>query len=129
MLDLALGWELAVERGPDWLFVRISGADDDGSETPPLADRLWSLLQEHLTHRLVLELDQVDVLGSHLIGQLVLLDKWMSEHGGVLRLCGLSPHSRRVLKRRRLDGRFPAYGNRMEAVMCRAAVRAPRRPR
>ena len=129
MLDLAPGWEVAVERGPDWLFVRISGADDDGSETPPLPVRLWSLLQEHLTHRLVLELDQVDALGSHLIGQLVLLQKWTSEHGGVLRLCGLSPRNRRVLKRCHLDGRFPAYGNRMDAVMCRAAVRTPRRPR
>ncbi len=82
-----------------------------------------------MTHRLVLELDQVDVLGSHLIGQLVLLDKWMSEHGGVLRLCGLSPRNRRVLKRCHLDGRFPVYGNRIDAGMCRAAVRAPRRPR
>ena len=129
MLDLAPGWELAVERGPDWLFVRISNPDADGSESPPLAARLESLLQEHLSHRLVLELDQIDVLGSHLIGQLVLLHKRISEHDGVLRLCGLSPRNRRVLKRCHLDGRFPPYGNRMDAVMCRSAARTPGRPR
>jgi len=129
MLDLASGWELAVERGPDWLFVRISSAGDDGSETPPLAHQLWSLLEEHLTHRLVLELDQVVVLGSRLIDQLELLDKWISQRGGVMRLCGLSARNRRVLKRRHLDERFPVYGNRLDAVMCRPAGRTPQRPR
>jgi anti-anti-sigma regulatory factor len=129
MLDLAPARELTVERGPDWLFVKIGSGDADRLETPPLAERLWSLLQEHLVYRLVLELDLIDVLESHLIGQLVVLHNWISERGGVLRLCGLSKRNHRVLKRCHLDGHFPAYGNRMDAVMCREAVPAPRRPR
>ena len=129
MLDVATGWELDVERGPDWLFVRIGNADDNGLETPPLAERLWALLQQHLTHRLVLEMDEIDVLRSHLIGQLVLLHQWITEHRGVLRLSGLSPRNRRVLERCHLDSRFPSYGSRMDAVLCRAPCPTPRTPK
>jgi anti-anti-sigma regulatory factor len=125
MQELALGWELAVERGPDWLFVKVANPDGDWSETPPLAERVWSLLQQHLTYRLVLELDEIDALRSGLIGQLLLLQRWISEHEGVLRLCGLSPYNRRVLETCRLADRFPSYGSRMDAVMCRPS-RKPR---
>ena len=55
--------------GPDWLIVRIQSMDASG-ENPPLAELIWGLMQQHLTHRLVLELDQVPVLNSFLIEQL-----------------------------------------------------------
>ena len=126
------------DRLPDSLPIQGSGEiiDDVVRDGPVVlvtgidgTHVLESLLQEHLSHRLVLELDQIDVLGSHLIGQLVLLHKWISEHDGVLRLCGLSTRNRRVLKRCHLEGRFPPYGNRMDAVMCRGSARARRRPK
>lgn len=126
MLALAPGWELDVQRGPDWLLVRVVGADRDASDSPPLADRLWELLNQHFTYRLVLELDEIRVLNSYLIGQLVSLYRRIREHEGVMRLCGLSPYNRRVLQICHLDDRFLSYRDRREAVL---ACHARRRPR
>jgi anti-anti-sigma factor len=91
-----------------------------------LADQLWSVLDRHFTYRLVLELDRVQVLGSFLIGQLIQLHQRIEQHGGVLRVCGLSPHNRRVLRTCRLHNQFPPYRTREEAVM--GCVR-PRQPK
>ena len=71
MLATVPGWELDVERGPDWLLVKVKGPANGAPSTPSLAECLWSLCERHFTYRLVLELDQVEVLTSHLIGQLV----------------------------------------------------------
>ena len=90
MLATALGCELDVERGPDWLFVQGANLHRAESDEVPLVDRLWSLLEQHFTHRLVLELDNVGVLGSYLVGQLVELYRRIEEHDGVMRVCGLS---------------------------------------
>ena len=62
MLAVAPGCELEVERGPGWLLVRIANLDLAEFDTPPLAERVWSVLQQHFTYRLVLELDQIRVL-------------------------------------------------------------------
>jgi anti-anti-sigma factor len=126
MLETAPGCDLDVERGPDWLLVRVRSLEFDGNEPPPLAERLWSLLEQHFTRRLVLELDQIKVLNSRLIGQLIVLYKRIQQHDGVLRLCGLSPYNRRVLHSCCLDDRLPAYDNRVEAVMGGAGPRLPR---
>ncbi len=132
MLALAPGWELEVQRGPDWLLVQVKNSPGKSkkpvSATPPLAKTLWSLLEQHFTYRLVLELDQVDLLDSYLIGQLVKLYNQIREHDGVLRLCGLSAYNRRVLRTCRLDNRFWAYHNREEAVLGsrRSTTRQPR---
>ena len=117
MLAVTSGCKLAVERGPDWLLVRVESLDGGASDTPLLADEVWSLLQRHFTYRLVLELDRVEMLNSHLIGQLVQLYKLIREHDGVMRLCGLSAYNLQVLKRCRLDDRFLPYCDREEAVM------------
>ena len=126
MLAIAPGCELDVERGPDWLLVRVRSLDPTGSSVPPFAERLWSLLQQHFTYRLVLELDGVQVLDSYLIGQLIRLYRQIEEHDGVMRLCGLSAYNRRVLHTCRLDDRFLPYEDRKEAVM---ACPRPDRPR
>jgi anti-anti-sigma factor len=129
MLDLVPGWQLAVERGPDWLFIRVAQPSRDVEQLPPFAEQIWSLVQQHFTYRVVLELDEIDVLRSHLIGQLVLLRRWIAEHDGVLRLSGLSERCRRVLETCHLDDRFPAYGTRMDAVLCRGACCTVPKPR
>ena len=126
MLATAPGCEFEVERGPDWLLVKITSLDDNASPPPPLADALWSLLHQHFTYRVVLELDQVDTLDSYLIGQLVTLHKRIDEHDGVMRLCGLSAQNRRVLRACRLHERLPTYQDRQMAVM---AGRGPMQPR
>jgi anti-anti-sigma factor len=126
MLAISPGWELAVERGPDWLIVTINGSDPDKDDSPPLADRIWSLLEQHLTHRLVLELHGVPVLTSHLIGQLIDLYRRIHEQDGVMRLCGLSAYNRHVLHTCRLDDHLPSYDDLHEAVLGYAAPRKPR---
>ncbi len=126
MRATAPGCEFEVERGPDWLLVRITGLDDIVSTPPRLADALWSLLHQHFTYRIVLELDQVDTLDSYLIGQLVTLHKRVVEHDGVMRLCGLSAHNRRVLHTCRLHEHLPTYDDRQEAVMAGCGPRQPR---
>ena len=42
-------------------------------------------------------MDEIAVLDSTLIAQLIQLYKRIREHDGVLRLCGLSAYNRRVL--------------------------------
>ena len=117
MLELAHGWQLDVDRGPDWLFVRlhyVTGADGIPAD---LADLLWTLLRQHFTNRMVLELDDLPILRSELIGQLALLHKRIHADGGLMRICGLSESHRTALRSCRLSDRFPSYQNREDAVM------------
>ena len=117
MIHIAQGWDLDVERGPDWLFVRPHMATDDASDTPPLAEQVWALLEQNFSHRLVLELDRLEFLPSYMIGQLVWLYKRIHTHGGMMRICGLSPANRDVLRLSRLQEHFPFYADREQAVM------------
>jgi anti-anti-sigma factor len=126
MSAIDFGCELDVERGPDWLLVRVRSLDSTESGCPPLAERIWRLMQQHFTHRLVLELDQVALINSRVIGQLIHLYRLIAEHDGVMRLCGLSPRNRAVLHQCRLDERLPAYEDRQEAVLGAAFPRQPR---
>ena len=124
MLAVVPGCELEVQRGPDLLFVRVKNLDPAGSESTSLADRIWSVLEQHFVYRLVLELDEVPLLDSSLIDQLIDLSWRIERHGGVLRLCGLSSSNCCILHACRLDERLPPYRNSQEAVMGR-----PRLPR
>jgi anti-anti-sigma factor len=126
MVQVAPGWQWDVNRESDWLLVKLKPADQDPATTAMLAEALWELLRQHVTYRLVLELDQLAVLYTALIGQLVLLHKRLSVNGGVLRLCGLSPHNQDVLHLCRLDDRFPPYGTREDAVLGRQPPCQPR---
>jgi anti-anti-sigma factor len=98
-------------------MVRVRNIDLTEPASPSLAERLWRLLQQHFTYRMVLELDEVRLLNSPLIGQLIQLYRWIKEHDGVLRLCGLSAYNRQVLHACRLDDRFLPYQDRQEALM------------
>lgn len=113
--------EISVERGPDWLFVKLNGVDDKADSE--LAGRIWRLLEEHFTYRAVLEMGEVRRLNSPLIGQLVNLHKRVSTHGGVLRLCGLSDENQRVLSASRLADRFPCFSDRRAAVLAHSKPR------
>ncbi|HBO43452.1 MAG TPA: hypothetical protein DD670_05885 [Planctomycetaceae bacterium] len=125
MLVTTKGCDLDLSRGPDWLFVRLKNLDPDCPEADALADRIWSLLENHLTYRLVLELDDIEVLRSILIAQLIKLRRRILEHEGVIRLSGLSPDNREVLETCHLEDRLPSYHDRVEAVM----ASLPCRPR
>ena len=102
-----------VGRGPGWLFVRIR---PDVHRLDHLADQLWTLLNKHFIYRLVLEMDEVELLSSQLIGQLVMLQKRVMQHDGALRLCGLTAQCAAALHLCRLDQALPSFECREDAV-------------
>lgn len=109
-----------VDRGPDWLFVRLR---PDYDQLDGIADRLWKLMNQQFIHRLVLEMDEVEFLPSVLMGQLVMLQKRVLQHDGALRLCGLAPQCAEALRLCRLDQALPHFDCREDAVLGRPAVR------
>lgn len=115
MLQLCPGWNATVERGPNCLFVRME--DSDTQPAPgKIAENLWSLMRVHNTNRLVLELDQVRLMRSAFLGELLTLRRTISEGGGVLRLCGLNEDNRRTTRIARIDHVIPLYNTRNDAV-------------
>lgn len=127
MLKTAAGWELDVDRGPEWLLVKARRADAETSHPLLLADLLWQVLERHLTYRLVLELDPAEEMDDDLVDQLLELLERIHQHGGLMRVCGLSPHGRELLTQRHLGDRFVAYCDRDEAMLGHSQW--PRQPR
>jgi anti-anti-sigma regulatory factor len=117
MTELATDWHCDLERGPECIFVRLRSDETEAEAEPPLAEQLWSLLEEHLTYRLVLEFDQIELLHSYVIGQLLLLGRRLHIQGGMLRLCGLSAHNQLALAALQLEDHLPTYKNRFDAVV------------
>ncbi len=116
MLDTSPALKLDVERGPDWIFIKVN-PPDSWDEAPPLADAVWAILERSFTYRVVLEMDQLPLLRSCVIGQLILLARRVHAHDGLLRICGLSEHNHEVLTAARLGAYLPNYRDRSEAVM------------
>jgi anti-anti-sigma regulatory factor len=117
MLAIAPGWELKVERGPEWLLVKVTNPDPDSHETPPLADQLWLLLERHFVYRMVLDLDEIGLLHGRLLSQLVLLQKRIHDREGMLRLIGISPDNQEVIEACGLSDRLLVYPCREDAIM------------
>lgn len=115
-MQLAPGWMADVQRGPDWLFVRLASDARDAHDAE-IAESLWEVLRRHLTHRMVIQLDEVPLLTSGVLGQLVALGERIKQSGGMLRLCGLSPAAREALRASQLDRLLPCYEDRTAAVM------------
>ena len=116
MVQIASGWSFDVDRGPDWVFVRLKEDGTTSTPQPPLADTLLEVLKRHFAHRLVVEMDEVTLLRSFVLGQLLQVHKQVQTEGGIMRLCGLSETNQQVLQAMRLDGRLPNYADRVEAV-------------
>jgi len=117
LLELAPEWTMDIDRGPDWLFIRLSPPRHGDTGEIPLAEMIWQKLEQCFCYRVVLELDEVDFLRSWMIGELVRLHKRVTTQGGMVRICGLNSEAHAVLRICRLDDRFPAYRNRTDAVM------------
>ena len=117
MPTLAPQWNLEVERGPDGLWVRIVGQSSGALDSPPLADSLWSLLEQHLVYRLVLDVEEIDLSDHCLVDELIDLYERISQHDGMLRLCDPSPGHRKTLEECELKRRIPCYRDREDAVM------------
>jgi len=116
-IPCACGWELEVDRGPDWLFIRPRCAAHAPHDALEFSEQVWTLVEQSFTHRLVLELNDIELLTSHLIGQLVFLQKRLHSHDGILRICGLSAANQEVIELCRLGGFLPCYRDREAAVM------------
>lgn len=116
------GLELNVDRGPNWLFVKLRSRDHVPSAVSQFADKLWSISTRHFIYRLVLELDDLREMPSGMLGQLVLLQERLAQCGGALRICGLSPECEEVLFANHLESALPNHPSRESAVMGSAAV-------
>jgi anti-anti-sigma factor len=125
-ISLARGWDLDVERGPDWLFVRPHRLSRTAQDSPAFAEQVWAILEQNFTHRLVLEIGDFDRLDSHLIGELLWLYERIHSHDGMMRICGLSSSNPDLLHQCRLEERFRLYRDREEAVMGQARPAQPR---
>ncbi|MEE3368587.1 MAG: hypothetical protein VX346_04500 [Planctomycetota bacterium] len=91
---LAGQWSVECNRGPDWLFVRLSATPDSQSGGyAGLADSLDQLLRAELLRRLLVELDQVENLTEELIAELESLRCRLETSGGLLRISGVGAAS------------------------------------
>jgi len=130
MLATAAGYEFDVDRGPDWLWIRVRSVESGSLPLASLAEQLQELIEKHFVYRIVLELHRVPELSSQLIGELVQLDRYILDHDGVLRVCGLTPESRAMLEMCGLDDLCLEYETREEAISavardaCRDSVAA-----
>ena len=116
MLATVVGYEFDVDRGPDWLYIRIRNVATDSSPSVSLArlpgsfaKQVREVIEKHFTYRLVLDLHGLPELDSQLIGEIVQLDELILRHDGVLRICGLTPVGRAMLEVCRLDNLCLAY--------------------
>jgi anti-anti-sigma regulatory factor len=111
------GLELNVDRGPNWLFVKLRARDAAPTEVPQFAEKLWSISSRHFIYRLVLELENLEELPSDMMGQLVMLQERLAQCGGALRICGLSPECEETLNNCHIDSALQNHPSRESAVM------------
>lgn len=111
------GLELNVDRGPNWLFVKLRSRGTAPSAVSQLADKLWSIASRHFIYRLVLELDDLDAMPSGMMAQLVLLQEKLHQCDGALRICGLSHECEETLCNCHLHISLPNHTSREHAVM------------
>lgn len=80
---------LAIERGPDWLFVQVGDVAD--GRAGRLADSVWETIREHGASRVVLELDRVETVDEALGDAIAEISARVRDTGGLIRICGLTP--------------------------------------
>lgn len=119
-------WQIAFERGPNWIIVQVQTTEEEQPEGEPLAQQVQGLLTRHLTNRLVLELERGERVSDHLVGQLQEIREWLLAREGVMRLCGLSSTQREQLRAAGFENRFLAYHDRAEAIRGGSRPRHPR---
>jgi anti-anti-sigma regulatory factor len=111
------GLEFNVDRGPNWLFVKLKTRNAPAGAIPQIADKLWSISTRHFIYRLVLELDDLDKMPDGLMGQLIQLQSRLAQCDGALRICGLSPECEETLHDCQLDSALQNHASREAAVM------------
>ena len=115
-VDLAPGWTTELNRGPNWLFVRLYGPDGEQADATGIAESLSMLMKQELVQRLVLELDQLEQMPAEFVRELVELHEQLDQRGGIVRLCGVSDVHQDILRDNQIDHWFPQFGDREQAV-------------
>lgn len=116
MLTTGSDFRLEVDRGPNWLFVRVEPTSTD-CELKTLADELWEVAARHFIYRLVVELDAVDQLPQTVVEQLLKLRDRLEAAGGAMRICGLSAPCADSIEHYKLPGSLPNHTSRVSAVL------------
>ena len=111
------GLELNVDRGPNWLFVKLRSREATPGQVSQFADKLWSISSRHFIYRLVVELENLEEMPSGMMGQLVMLQERLAQCGGALRICGLSPECEEKLNNCHIDSALQNHPSREAAVM------------
>lgn len=104
---------LTVERGPDWLFVRIDGVE---SRDHRLAETVWGMLRENLMNRIVLEMESVGTFDEQLLSEISTLGSRVRAEGGLIRICGLSDANLSRLEASPAAAHLPHFKCRTDAV-------------
>jgi hypothetical protein len=132
MLATSAGYEFEVDRGPDWLWIRVRASRGGDWRNASLADEIKEVINKHFTYRVVLELTYLPklsgnvVLSSKLIGELVQISQFIHAHDGVLRIYGLTAENRAILEVCSLDDICLAYHTREEAIWGSCEPHLPR---
>jgi hypothetical protein len=108
-------WNMRVERGPDWLFVRLES--DPAGVGGSLCDTIWDMLRSNRSNRVVVELDSVKSLDEPLIGEISKLGSRVQKAGGLIRVSGLSAENLSKLHACRSAAHVPHFPSRTEAVV------------
>ncbi len=122
----ARNWGLHVERGPNWLFIRVQRCPDQWGEVGVLAECVVQALDQHMVNRVVLELRDVGCSCERLVAEVQRLDAWLQRRHGVLRICGVPARYIRQLRHTHFTDRYPLYEDREDAVWGGARCDRPR---
>jgi hypothetical protein len=110
-------YDVCLERGPDWLFVKLFPTETDAPRRGgDLGHALWNVAREHGTNRLVVELNGVERVDEGLLEGLDVLLQLVARDGGLLRICGLEGANLDRYEACRLAEHLPHFSCRCEAV-------------
>jgi anti-sigma B factor antagonist len=84
-----------------------------------LANQLSELIQKEGRSNLILDLSDVMIICSSLLGRLITLNKQVQTAGGMLRLCGISPRIYEVLAITKLNKLFDMHDSQQQALTAR----------
>lgn len=114
---LAPGWKTELDRGPDWLFIKLYGPEGDEADATGIAETLSMLLRQEFKRRMVLELDELVEMPQDLADELMLLQELLDKEGALLRLCGMSNDHGEMLSENDFSGHLNLFRDREEAVL------------
>ena len=88
--------------------------DDEGVRA--LRRTLFSLVTKKKVRRMVLDLDAVDDLHSMALATFLAVAHQCEQESGELRLCGIAPSVKRMVKTLRFDGVMTSYDDKDHAI-------------